>query len=101
MGNAKIMDNIKADLKVKQKDLQETGLSQKDSNLLHTENRKLAILDRIKAQGGPFRPAEKIDNYLLTTDDSLKTKLTTSEMKLYVPEINFDSSQRIAQCLEP
>ena len=45
----KIMDDIKAEWKVKQKDLQEVGLSQKKSNLLHTENRKLAILDRIKA----------------------------------------------------
>ena len=43
----KIMDDIKAKWKVKQKDLQEIGLNQKESNLLHMENRKLAILDRI------------------------------------------------------
>ena len=70
----KIMDDIKAKWKVKQKDLQGIGLNQKESNLLHIENRKLAILDRIKAQGCTFSLAEEIDNYLLTTDDNLKTK---------------------------
>ena len=40
MGNGvKIMDHIKAEWKVKRKDLKETGLNQKDSNLLHSENR--------------------------------------------------------------
>ena len=40
MGNGvKIMDHIKEEWKVKQKDLKETGLSQKESNLLHSENR--------------------------------------------------------------
>ena len=69
MGNVvKIIDDINAEWKVKQKDLQETGLSRKESNLLHIENRKLVILDRIKAQGGPFSSAEQIDNYLSTTD---------------------------------
>ena len=55
-------------------DLQEIGHSRKESYLLHIENRKLAILDRIKAQGCPFSSAEEIDNCLLTTDDNLKTK---------------------------
>ena len=75
MGNVvKIMDDMKPEWKVKEKDLQEIGLSQKESNLLHIENRKLAILDRIKAQGGPFSSTEEIENCLLTTDDNLKTK---------------------------
>ena len=71
MGNlVKIIDDIKAKWKVKQKDLQEINLN----NLLHVEKRKLANLDSIRAQGGPFSSAEEIDNYLLTTDDNLKTK---------------------------
>ena len=71
MGNlVKIIDDIKAKWKVKQKDLQEINLN----NLLHIEKRKLANLDRIRAQSGPFSSAEEIDNYLLTTDDNLKTK---------------------------
>ena len=78
----KIMNDIKAEWKDKQKDLQEIGLSQKESNLLYIENRKLAILDRIKAQGGPFSSAEEIGNYLLTTDDSLKTKINHMRNKL-------------------
>ena len=63
------MDDIKAEQKVKQKDLQEIGLSRKEINLFHIENRKSAILDRIKAQSGPFSSGEEIDNYLLTIDD--------------------------------
>ena len=69
MGNVvKIMDHIKAEWKVKQKGPQEIGLSRKDSNLLHIENKKLAILDRIKSQGGPFSSAEEIENCLTTED---------------------------------
>ena len=76
MGNvAKIMDNVKAEWKVKQKDIQEIGLTWNESNLLHIENRKLAILNRIKEQGGPFSSAEEIDNYLSTTNDNLNTKI--------------------------
>ena len=82
VGNVvKIMDHIKAEWKVKQKDLQEIGLSQKESNLLHIENRKLAILDRVKAQFGPFSSAEEIENCLLTTDDNLKTETKTNRMR--------------------
>ena len=73
---------------------------QPKSNLLHIENRKLAILDRIKAQGGPFSSAKEIDNYLLTTDDNLKTKTNQQEMKIHMPEIHLHPSQRIDQCLE-
>ena len=43
------MDDIKAEWMVKRKDLQEIGLNQKESNLLHIENRKVAICDRIMA----------------------------------------------------
>ena len=81
MGNVKIMDHIKAEWKVKQKDLQEIGLSRKESNLLHIEDKKLAILDRIEAQGGPFSSAEEIENSLLTTDDNLKTETKTNCMR--------------------
>ena len=50
MGNVvKIMDHVKAEWKVKQKDLQEIGHSQKEGNLLQIENRKLATLDKVKA----------------------------------------------------
>ena len=50
MGNVvKIMDHVKAEWKVKQKDLQEIGHSQKEGNLLQIENRKLATLDQVKA----------------------------------------------------
>ena len=71
MGNlVKIIDDIKAKWKVKQKDLQEINLN----NLLHIEKRKLANLDRIRVQGGSFSSAEEINNYLLTADDNLKTK---------------------------
>ena len=80
MGNGvKIMDQIKLEWKVKQKDLQEIGLSRKDSNLLLIENKKLAILDRTKAQGGPFSSAEEIEN-CLTTEDKLKTETKTNRM---------------------
>ena len=80
MGNVvKIMDHIKLEWKVKQKDLQEIGLSRKDSNLLLIENKKLAILDRTKAQGGPFSSAEEIEN-CLTTEDKLKTETKTNRM---------------------
>ena len=56
--------------------------SQKESNLLHIANRKLAILDRIKVQGSPFSSAEEIDNNLLTTDDNPETK--TNHMRVEV-----------------
>ena len=50
MGNVvKIMDHVKAEWKIKQKDLQEIGHSQKEGNLLQIENRKLAALDKVKA----------------------------------------------------
>ena len=50
MGNVvKIMDHVKAEWKVKQKDLQEVGHSQKEGNLLQIENRKLTTLDKVKA----------------------------------------------------
>ena len=50
MGNVvKIMDPVKAEWKVKQKDLHEIGHSQKEGNLLQIENRKLATLDKVKA----------------------------------------------------
>ena len=86
----KIMDDIKAEWKVKQKDLLEIGLSRKENKLLHTENRKLAFLDRIKAQGGPFSSAKEIDNYLLTTNDNLKTK--TNRMRDEVTYVRDTSS---------
>ena len=75
------MDHIKAEWQVKQKDLQEIGLSRKESNLLHIEDKKLAFLDRIEAQGGPFSSAEEIQNSLLTTDDDLKTETKTNCMR--------------------
>ena len=81
----KVMDDIKAEWKVKHKDLQEIELSRKKVICSTLKTGKLAILDRIKAQGVPLSSAEEIDNYLLTTDNNLKTK--TNSMK---DEVTYD-----------
>ena len=101
MGNVvKIIDDINAKWKVKQKDLQETGLSQKESNRLHIENRKLVILDRIKAQRGPFSSAEQIDNYLLTTDGKRFKKTTRMGNEVTYARDTSSSLPKNSPCLE-
>ena len=75
----KIMDNFTLEWNKRQQDLRAAGLTRKESNLLHVENRKLNILDRLKAQGGPFTAAEHVDHYLENTTDDLKMK--TKRMK--------------------
>ena len=93
MGNVvKIIDDINAKWKVKQKDLQETGL--------HIENRKLVILDRIKAQRGPFSSAEQIDNYLLTTDGKRFKKTTRMGNEVTYARDTSSSLPKNSPCLE-
>ena len=50
-------------------------MDKKETNLLHVENRKLNILDKLKSQGGPFTSAEQIQEYLVNTKNPSKVKL--------------------------
>lgn len=75
MGSAvKILEDITADWNKRQQELMAAGLSKKEANLLHVDNRRLTILERLKAQGGPFTSAEQVDHYLLNTTDDTKVK---------------------------
>ena len=67
------IDKLTVDWNARQKSLRAVGLSKKESALVHTENRKLTILERLKKQGGSFTSVEQIDTYLHTTDN-LKVK---------------------------
>ena len=61
---------IKNEWKERQAELKEAGLSAKESAQLKKENRKLKILEELKAEGGPFTNAESIETYIARDDIS-------------------------------
>ena len=70
-----ILDSIKVDWKERQLELQKIGLTKKEANNLHVENRKLNILEKLKQQGGPFTSSEQIDIYIKSKSDDNKKKV--------------------------
>ena len=40
------------------------SLTQKEEQRLRVENRKINILERLRAQGGPFISSDEVDAYL-------------------------------------
>ena len=56
------------------------GLSKKETDLVHLENRKLTVLDQLKEKGGPFMPAKPIDTYFLTAIEDVKGKDKTNDL---------------------
>ena len=55
---------IKADWDSRQQELQQIGLSKRESEGLRIEQRKNAILRRLKDAGGPFTKASEVDDYI-------------------------------------
>ena len=60
----KTIEDVRAKWNARQQQLAEIGLSAKDAQYLHVENRKLDILSRLKVQCGPFTGSDEIDAYL-------------------------------------
>ena len=73
-----ILKDIKFNWTKRQLELQSLGLIKKEANLLHVENRKLNILEKLKKQGGPFSCEEEINAYL---DSGENSKIILSRMK--------------------
>ena len=64
MGRAVEIQHLKASWSQRQVELQAAGLNAKEAHKLHTDQRRLTILDSLKQEGGPFTTAEEVDSYL-------------------------------------
>ena len=57
----KILEEIQSEWTIKQESLRKAGLSRKETQQVHVDQRKFAILERLKEVGGPFCCTEEID----------------------------------------
>ena len=60
----KILEEIRSEWTSKQESLRKAGLSRKETQKVHVDQRKFAILERLKEVGGPFCCTEEIDTFL-------------------------------------
>ena len=60
----KILEEIQSEWTSKQESLRKAGLSRKETQKVHVDQRKFAILERLKQVGGPFCSTEEIDTFL-------------------------------------
>ena len=80
MGSAvKEIQRLKAAWSQRQMELRAAGLNSKEAQRLHIDQRKLAILDSLKQEGGPFTTAEEVESYL--ADESIPQDSKSKRMR--------------------
>ena len=70
----------------RQQEMHKAALTIKEQKNWNVEQRKLDILDRLKAQNGPFTCTEEVDEYLISkkfTDTSQSLPRTSPFFKIY------------------
>ena len=70
----KSIHNIKVRWKIRQEQCKAEALTEKEEKKLRVENRKLNILEKLRAQGGPFVSSDEVDAYLGDTTIDIKAK---------------------------
>ena len=60
----KVLEQINNEWSAKQESLRIAGLSKKEALKLHVNQRKFAILSRLKQDGGPFSNAEEVETFM-------------------------------------
>ena len=60
----KVLEQINNEWSTKQESLRIAGLSKKEALKLHVDQRKFAILSRLKQDGGPFSNAEEVKTFM-------------------------------------
>ena len=92
-----IIKEISFEWNKRQQQLQSIGLSKKEANLLQVENRKMNILDKLKAQGGPFSCEEQVQAYMDSNFDKDQTQKRMKDEVTYARDtcLSLPRSHRI------
>ena len=70
-----VIEQINSEWTNKQEELRIAGLSKKEALKLHIDQRKLAILQQLKDNGGPFSSAEQVEEFVLKIGNTKKDRL--------------------------
>ena len=78
----KRIKQIKIRWKERQEQCKAEALTEKEEQRLRVDNRKINILERLRAQGGPFVSADEVEVYLAdpTTEDKVKASRMRDEV---------------------
>ena len=70
----KAIEKINSEWTAKQDELRRAGCLKKEAQKLHVDQRKLDILERLKAAGGPFSNSEQVEVFVNQVKDTKKER---------------------------
>ena len=77
------IESIQFEWKSMQDNLRQSKLTAKEQKALNIENRKLNILDDLKAVGGPFTDSSQVDEYIRNEKDPKKSQMRMKNEIVY------------------